>query len=138
MERRVHGGRADKEAAVLSFRAQQRGRHLRTPWKPASPPHPAWLKLRCQQENLQLRRYSDPCLRCRVVSPCLSQMKLPQTRGAGGHGGRGTDGVCISGKSTAQPGRNWRLGEAQRPVPRADPELLQANGLLRGFSLALD
>lgn len=69
MERRVHGGRADKEAAVLSFRAQQRGRHLRTPWKPASPPHPAWLKLRCQQENLQLRKSGVPVPEPNEASP---------------------------------------------------------------------
>lgn len=60
MERSVKGGRTDKEAAVRSFRAQQKGRHLRTPWKLTKPTHPAWLKLRCQQENLQLRRSSDP------------------------------------------------------------------------------
>lgn len=118
MERRVKEGRTDKEAAVLSFRALQRGRHLRTLWKPASPARPACLKLRCQQENLQLRRYSDPVVSVWSGVPCLSQMKLPQMRGAGGHGGRGTDG----GLHFCQKHRPTRKKPEARGGPKASSQ----------------
>lgn len=138
MERRVKEGRTDKEAAVLSFRALQRGRHLRTLWKPASPTHPAWLKLRCQQENLQFRRYSDP-----VVS-VWSGVPMPEPNEASPNKGcwrawRQRDRWGLHFCQKHRPTRKKpEAREAQGPVPRADPELLQANELLRGLSLALD